>query len=190
MSAFISKEQMYWFAGVLEGEGCFFLTFREGGALRQATIQCNMTDRDVIERLASVCRYGRVSGPHKQKNARHLDYFRFQVVKRNHVKEIIAEILPLMGNRRKAKIATMLEAIDSQPLRSWSHGTRWGYEGHGCRCDECKRAHADHVLLQARRKGRPEKKTARHGTRSKYVKGCRCQPCRAAALAYERKRAS
>jgi hypothetical protein len=40
----------------------------------------------------------------------------------------------------------------------------------------------------ARRVGRATRKTARHGTRSCYVKGCRRPECRAASTRYERAR--
>jgi hypothetical protein len=30
------------------------------------------------------------------------------------------------------------KALTPGRLRSWSHGTRAGYEGHGCRCDACR----------------------------------------------------
>jgi len=29
-------------------------------------------------------------------------------------------------------------ALSSKRLREWKHGTRAGYEGHGCRCDLCR----------------------------------------------------
>jgi hypothetical protein len=37
----------------------------------------------------------------------------------------------------------------------------------------------------ARRLGRPTEKEAQHGTRSRYVKGCRCQACRRANASSE-----
>lgn len=34
------------------------------------------------------------------------------------------------------------KALRSESLREWKHGTRAGYEGHGCRCDLCRASNA------------------------------------------------
>lgn len=39
---------------------------------------------------------------------------------------------------------------------------------------------ADELRRYARATGRPARKVPQHGTRSRYVTGCRCDPCRAA----------
>jgi hypothetical protein len=39
-----------------------------------------------------------------------------------------------------------------------------------------------------RKRGHKPARVAQHGTRSKYNGGCRCEPCRLAARAYERQR--
>lgn len=59
------------------------------------------------------------------------------------------------------------------------HGTPNGYTHAKCRCDRCRKAHADQ-----NRNYRPARRelTAtdpRHGTRMGYILGCRCDACRA-----------
>lgn len=44
------------------------------------------------------------------------------------------------------------------------------------------------IRALARRLTRPARKIPRHGTRSRYVAGCACEPCKASNAAYERQR--
>lgn len=46
-------------------------------------------------------------------------------------------------------------ALTPGMLRTWRHGTRAGYEGHGCRCELCRQANAErHRLQRQKRKER------------------------------------
>lgn len=51
---------------------------------------------------------------------------------------------------------SIAKALTPGSLRDgWSHGTRHGYEGHGCRCSKCKAVHAErHRLMRLKRKER------------------------------------
>lgn len=69
------------------------------------------------------------------------------------------------------------------------HGTASTYNNHGCRCIPCTDAQG--VALQSWRSRRGRlgvhgPRQPRHGVRSQYVKGCRCDLCRAAETAYKR----
>ena len=66
------------------------------------------------------------------------------------------------------------------------HGTRAGYNGHKCRCDECKAAQSEYGR---KRRGAPKpKKPLPHGTYSGYAcHKCRCEDCKKAAAEYRRK---
>jgi hypothetical protein len=94
------------------------------------------------------------------------------------------------------------------------HGTTGGYTNHGCRCPECRRAAAEGAArrqqLPCRECGEPcwagtkstkivrsglcrkcagiAKRTAEHGTESRYSRGCKCRPCRDAAARARRER--
>jgi hypothetical protein len=72
---------------------------------------------------------------------------------------------------------------------STPHGTYYGYQGYGCRCDLCMdAARANYKKGQIDRMSRvntlpPEK----HGNASTYLNwGCRCEPCRKANNAYNK----
>lgn len=79
------------------------------------------------------------------------------------------------------------ETVD-ELLGEAEHGTRRMYEGQRCSCDPCRKANADRQREFQRAKGRNPRPIAVCGTRSMYVKGCRCEDCREAALYYERSR--
>jgi hypothetical protein len=64
------------------------------------------------------------------------------------------------------------------------HGTQSKYS-HGCRCDECRRAHADHQgnLVQGHRENPPS--WIPHGTIGGYSNyACRCRACTSAWADY------
>jgi hypothetical protein len=66
------------------------------------------------------------------------------------------------------------------------HGTRAGYLARAhCGCFACRLANAEYMQEWKERHGPQD--AAEHGTRSTYCNyGCRCAPCRAAAMAYAR----
>lgn len=71
------------------------------------------------------------------------------------------------------------------------HGTRNGYNNHGCRCPACTKANTDYLREQSWRSGRRRPwaeyqatRSVTHGIRATYSHGCRCAPCREAERAY------
>lgn len=91
-----------------------------------------------------------------------------------------------------------LTATDSR------HGTYNGYQNHGCRCDPCREAAALYRLDRdmtgygrewRHRTGRNKpmevhlaEVAAKHGTESRYSRGCRCSDCKQAATTARRVR--
>lgn len=90
--------------------------------------------------------------------------------------------------RHSLDAASTLRPDDSR------HGTENGYRNLGCRCDRCKKAHADVYRERNHRLGRTRPReillqewAEKHGT-SRYRRyGCRCEVCRA-AMADEKRR--
>ena len=149
-------------------------------------VTCRMTDKDVLDKLQGILG-GKIYGPHNPKNPKHKPHFNWTLGKLRQIIPTLQMLLPFMGSRRKAKITEILGRIEQQMRRPPSHGSRTCYEN-GCRCVECKAAHAKHHRLRRRKRGAKPFQAALHGTRSKYVSGCRCQPCREAARMYEQSR--
>lgn len=77
----------------------------------------------------------------------------------------------------------------------YTHGTRYAWMKIRCRCDEClaaKRSWNDARNMNRRVKSRGTRgeygRQAEHGERLRYVRGCRCELCRAANAKKERER--
>lgn len=85
-----------------------------------------------------------------------------------------------MSYRREQRLA------DDDPR----HGTPNGYGNLGCRCDECRAAHAANHAAYMRRKREAGEVVGSHGSSVAYDSGCRCDTCRLAhnARSVEKKR--
>jgi len=111
----ISKtvEEIYWIAGLLEGEGCFYSNSPYSCAI---TIQ--ITDKDVIYKIASILGgTGNVREPDISKSTG----FNKKQVYSYSIFGILAVdwmrlILPIMGERRKTKILELLSNFDNRPI--------------------------------------------------------------------------
>lgn len=93
-------KDIYWLAGLLEGEGCFGLL-----AFGQPRIQLTMTDRDVIDRVAMIAGPA-VKGPYRQSGNRQ-EVFAVTITGRKAAGWMMS-IYPLMGQRRQSKIREAL----------------------------------------------------------------------------------
>jgi hypothetical protein len=111
----MNEAQLYWLAGILEGEGCFNL-------VRNGEIVIKMTDRDVIERV------GRLFGDKKvlalpDPNPRHQTQYRVRL-RGAPARKIMEQILPIMGERRAARIRAILAEHPHAPESPETSGFR------------------------------------------------------------------
>lgn len=95
--------EFYWLAGLLEGEGCFHMN-------SSPNVSVSTTDRDVLERAA--CLMGsKVRGPfdtgHKPIWSASLSGDR--------ALDLMRRLLPLMGQRRTAKIQEVITNAEKRP---------------------------------------------------------------------------
>jgi len=102
----IPPEDLMWLAGILEGEGSFGCW---GGA---PVITLPVTDRDIVERIAGIAGGAHV-GIQKPKTSKHRDVFYTQV-SGARARSAMRQILPLMGERRRAKISDVLRMWDER----------------------------------------------------------------------------
>ena len=111
----MKTNDLYWIAGILEGEGYFGLHGK--GYL---SIQVTMTDKDVIDRYSSIVNFG-------SRCERLLPSGKTAYGWRsNHQSNnagLMMTLLSLMGERRKNKIMECLERWKLTPLpkKQWTH---------------------------------------------------------------------
>ena len=94
------ENNLAYFAGVIEGEGCFFNSKNQQGRL-YPTIQVEMTDGDVIHKLNDFFK-GNAPFSRKRGDDR-LRTYRFRIIGERALK-IMFDIYNYMSARRKAKI--------------------------------------------------------------------------------------
>lgn len=100
-----------WLAGLLEGEGYFYL---EGD--RYARIRLKMTDRDVVWRAYAVSGVGTFyeSHPPRDRATGRKRTFVWTVRKKQDVLDLLEALHPMMGARRASKIQEILKHNDME----------------------------------------------------------------------------
>lgn len=105
----LTEAEWAWIAGLLEGEGSFGLT--DGTRPR---VEINMTDYDVILRIANLLQVGKLQdvprAKYGSKDSLHLD-----IRKARDAVWVMQSVLPWMGNRRAMKITQILSAWEASP---------------------------------------------------------------------------
>lgn len=101
--------EIAWLAGLLEGEGCFYI--RKGhGATPKITL--SMTDEDVLARAALL-----MDKPYrllKQRHEGNKPVFRTEICGEKAL-QIMRNIFPFMGKRRTEKIIEVMAIADARP---------------------------------------------------------------------------
>ncbi len=106
----MTKTELYWVAGLLEGEGCFSRK-SSGGTSRNILVSCQMTDPDVLKRLQRIAG-GTFHGPHGNGPRGRLPRYMWRV----HGKAarlLMEKLLPLMGKRRSGRIRLLIREYDA-----------------------------------------------------------------------------
>lgn len=126
----MNEAQTAWVAGVVEGEGCFLLAKRPSGSF-QLWVKVNMTDGDIILRLAETTGVGNTRGPvdvnkYNTGAARRKPMYYWTVSKKDDVMWLLQELLPWLGERRSAKARELLEYAAQRQ----AHGMASKYDMH------------------------------------------------------------
>lgn len=152
--------KLAWVAGIIEGEGCIQVAqkrLKDGSEYPTFSIRVNMTDEDVVRKLADYVGLGVMRGPIKQSDIGHKPFWSWTLCQHDHVMLVLNLIHPHMGLRRSLKIDEALAALELRPQKRWQHGTRNGYEQVGCRCKDCVRSNTRrHAERRRRLKARAE----------------------------------
>jgi hypothetical protein len=100
-----------WIAGIMEGEGS--LKWNEKGSSQgQIRLQLQMTDKDVVEKLANLLETNITE--HLPKNLNHKKTWRISIKNWDKVEEIAKTLLPYMGNRRTEEYSLVLEKAEKR----------------------------------------------------------------------------
>ena len=114
----LSDFELGWVVGILEGEGCFFITSRTKGPYGPylyARVTVCMTDRDVLERLQRVTGIGMLEKIRERKDPRHKPISQWIVCRNQEAIELMVAVYPHMGARRQAKIREVLAQVEKRP---------------------------------------------------------------------------
>lgn len=71
-----------------------------------------MTDKDVVERFASIIGVGRVKGPYKPSSSGTKLRYVWEVQNQLECVEVLKKLLPWFGYRRKEKAEQFIETIE------------------------------------------------------------------------------
>lgn len=118
----MSRDDLHWLAGLLEGEGCF-VYFRTPYQQDRPGIQLKMTDEDVVERAAKLLNAPSVRPQDRPDRKRTF----VCAITGEPAAEMMRQLLPLMGERRSAKIREVLDEWDNRvdkPLVSYRDAHR------------------------------------------------------------------
>lgn len=126
-----------WLAGLLEGEGCFFIAKRH----TNARVVLGMTDADIVQRAAAM-----VGNPavytRRQQNPKHKTQY-WWVLHGHRAIGLMFTIYSFMGERRKAKIRECVAVWREKPLKQKPSGT-----GIITNCKHVTRVHYAHGICR------------------------------------------
>lgn len=118
----LSEAELTWLAGLLEGEACFHSNRQASST--SIVIILKMTDRDVVERAAALMNTNVFIRPDYRPHCKTSYVARIYGQK---AYMLMQQLLPYMGQRRKARIQECLKLWESRSIH-WNRG----YDGYGC----------------------------------------------------------
>lgn len=109
----ISDLDLYWLAGLLEGEGSFSNSRNtvKGKVYLYPKIVVSMVDRDIIQRVCDIFNTSVYEIPAKSIRPGHQIQFRATLTGAKAA-GLMKKLLPVMGDRRSSRIMSVLEAYE------------------------------------------------------------------------------
>lgn len=121
----MNEIQAAWVAGIIEGEGSFYLA---GSPRTYVRMKVDMCDQDVIDRLHEWTGVGKVTGPYVRGGTNKSPSWHWEVGKNDDFLWLAKAIRPFMLSRRAAKLdeimAVAQERQDRQTLTRSAPGYR------------------------------------------------------------------
>ena len=127
----MSDLDIAWLAGLLEGEGAFFVQHVRASGNRRArtriVVAVQMTDRDIVERIVQLTGLGTVRS-YQPSNPRHRTTYRWAINALEPTVALMRVLRPLMGIRRQDQIDRCLAAVVQNGSTSPCQGEDRGFE--------------------------------------------------------------
>jgi hypothetical protein len=99
-----------WAAGLFEGEGC--ITYTQ----KAPVLRMNMTDRDVLERFASVMG-SHITGPYTSRTKGGKPFYQWHLGGIRQTQAALRKLWPYLGERRRARAALMITQYYESPVK-------------------------------------------------------------------------
>lgn len=109
----IDRDDLIWFTGLFEGEGCLSPT-RNGVAL-----YIQMTDEDIIKRAYTVIKVGTIQGPRPHTIPGRKPIWAWQTSNKRDVARVLCAMAPLLGERRRERILELSDRLHYQRDRDF-----------------------------------------------------------------------
>jgi len=105
-------KDLYWVAGLIEGEGCFFLYESGNSCLR---FSMSLTEKAVLEHAQKIIGLGTIRGPYHNKK-RTKPFWVWGISRDRDVAALMMTLYPLMWDNRQETIDDLLEIWRSKPV--------------------------------------------------------------------------
>lgn len=121
-----TETEIAWLAGIIEGEGCIYIS------PKSVAISVSMTDRDIIDRLDALFPSPGISLKQQRRpdGTLYKPQYVWRTRKADQVREILNLVMPWLGGRRKAKALAALEHLDSRRGQGYGRLKTHCAEGH------------------------------------------------------------
>ena len=98
------SEDIAWAAGLYEGEGSCHIDKRGS-----AFVSLTSTDLDVVEKFQRIVGAGRIYGYDEKRKETYKRAYKWRTTKKSEAANVLAMLLPYLGERRSIKARTVLE---------------------------------------------------------------------------------
>lgn len=108
----LEEKDIYYLAGIIEGEGCFSVFSGKRGGGRRLRVE--MTDYDIIFRLQQISEMGKITGPYNRIGNHGQEWkpiWHWSVNKKTDLARLLLAIYPVMGERRQKELARLVETL-------------------------------------------------------------------------------